>query len=187
MNRNLYFNLIVALLISFSVSAQKNKVHFHSINSFGLIGGETETGIAFQTINGIRFSNWFSGIGVGIDNYEYKTLPLFFDARWYFGSEKKAFVYGDLGYNFPMKNKPGKEMVYYDNYHFKGGLYSELGIGFKTKFIKKSSIFFSLAYSYKQLESRVEEIVPLCSECDPIWYNYKLSYGRVMLKTGIEF
>jgi hypothetical protein len=186
MDRNLFLNLIITLLISLSASAQKNKIHFHSINSFGLIGGESEVSIAYQTVNGIRFSNWFSGVGVGVDNYRYKTLPLFFDARWYFGSEKKAFFYGDLGYNFPMKNKLGKEMIYFENYHFKGGLYSELGMGFKTKFIKKSSILFGFAYSNKQLQSQAG-IVPLCSECNPIWYNYKLSYGRVLLKTGIEF
>jgi hypothetical protein len=153
-----------------------------------LIGGETETGTAFQTVNGIRFSNWFSGIGIGVDNYHYKTLPLFFDVRWYFGSEKKVCVYGDLGYNFPMKNKPGKEMryYYYDNYHFKGGIYSELGIGFKTKFIKKSSILFGFAYGNKQLQSQIG-VIPTCVGCDPYSYNYKLDYESVLLKTGIEF
>ena len=78
MNRNLLFNLIIALLFSCTASAQKNKIHFRSINSFGLIGGESQVSTAYQTVNGIRFSNWFSGVGVGIDNYQYKTLPLFF-------------------------------------------------------------------------------------------------------------
>ena len=180
--------------MSFSASAQKNKIRFHSINSISLVGGESGYSTAFQTVNGIYFSNWFSGVGIGIDNYQYQTLPLFFDGRRYFGNEKRGFVYGDLGYNFPMKDKPGKEMNYYGNYHFKGGIYTELGIGFKTKFIKKSSILFSIAYSYKQLESLVEEIGffppgPLCLDCvrAPISYNYKLSYGIVLLKTGIEF
>ena len=186
MKNKLAHFFIFFLLVNISVSAQKNKIHFHSINSFGLIGGESEISTAFQTVDGIRFSNWFSGFGVGIDNYQYKTFPLFFDARRYFGSEKKAFVYGDLGYNFPLKDKPGKEMINYGNTHFKGGLYSELGIGFKTKFIKESSILFGLAYSNKQIQSRIG-IVPLCIGCDPYWYNYKMSYGRVLLKTGIEF
>lgn len=188
MNRKFLFNLIITLLISFSVVAQKNKIRFQSINSFALIGGESETSTAFQSVNGIRFSNWFSGVGIGVDNYHYKTLPLFFDARRYFGSEKKAFIYGDLGYNFTVKNKPGKEMISYDdyNYHFQGGFYSELGIGFKTRFIKRSSLSFSFAFSNKQLQNRIG-VVPACVGCDPYWYNYKLSYDRILLKTGIEF
>ena len=180
------FNILIVSLICISTTAQKNKIRFQSINSFGLIGGESPASTAYQTVNGIRFSNWFSGIGIGIDNYQYKTLPLFFDLRRYFGSEKKIFVYGDLGYNFPVKDKPGKEMIYYGNYHFKGGIYTELGIGFKTKFIKRSSILFSVGQSYKQLQSQVGNILP-CDLCSSYWYNYKLDYGRIILKTGIEF
>lgn len=186
MYKNLLFNLIITLLISFPASAQENTIRFHSINFFGLIGGESNISTAFQTVNGIRVSNWFSGVGIGIDNYKYKTLPLFFDARKYFGIDKRGFVYGDIGYNFPMKNIPGKEMIYYDNYRFKGGLYSELGVGFTMKFIRSSSISFSFAYSNKQLQSRIG-VVPLCVGCDPYFYNYRLSYGRALLKTGIEF
>lgn len=181
--KRLFFTLTMFLLISFSVFAQKKKIKFNSINTFEMITGESLLSIGFQTVNGIRFSNWFSGIGIGIDYYQYKTLPLFFDGRRYFGSEKKAFVYGDIGYNFPMKNKPRKEMGYYDTYHFKGGIYTELGIGFKTKLIKKSSLVFSIGQSYKQLQTRVG-IVPMCVGCDPYWYNYKLTYGRIIVKAG---
>ena len=94
--------VLIVSLICINATAQKNEIHFQSINSFGLIGGESKVSTAFQMVNGIRFSNWFSGIGIGVDNYLYQTLPLFFDARTYFGSEKKVFVYGDMGYNFPL-------------------------------------------------------------------------------------
>lgn len=186
MLRNFFALSIIVLFVNSSLLGQKNKIRFHSINSFAMVSGETGMSTAFQTVNGIRFLNWFSGIGVGIDNYKYKTLPLFFDARNYFGSEKKVFVYGDIGYNFPMKNKPGKEMLYYDTYHFQGGIYSEFGIGFENKFIKSSSLSFSVAFSNKQLQSRIG-IQPLCLGCEPYWYNYKLNYGRILVKTGVEF
>jgi hypothetical protein len=186
MRKKNIFILIISVVTVSSLSAQKKKVRFQSINQFAIVGGENHVNTAFQTINVIKFSDWFSGIGIGIDNYRYKTLPLFVDGRWYFGEEKKAFFYGDLGYNFPMKNKPGKEMGYYTNYHFKGGIYTELGIGFKTKFIKKSSVVFSVGHSYKQLQTKVG-IVPECVGCAASWYYYKLNYGRLLVKTGIEF
>ena len=184
MRKGVYFILMISL--AFYSSAQNKKVHFQSTNEFAIVGGESPVNTAFQTVNGIKFSNWFFGIGIGIDYYRYKTLPLFADGRWFFGEDKKGFLYGDIGYDFPLKNTPEKEMDYYTNYHFEGGLYTEFGIGFKTKFIKESSILFSLAHSYKQLQTRVG-IVPACIACEAYWYNYKLNYGRIMLKTGVEF
>lgn len=186
MRKSFFFIVIISFLLSASTSAQKRKVGFQSVNQFAIVGGQDHVNTAFQTVNGIKFSDWFFGAGVGIDNYRYKTLPLFADGRWLFGQDKKGFLYADIGYNFPLKNKPGKEMSYYTNYHFTGGIYTEFGIGFKTKFIKNSSILFSLGHSYKELQSRIG-VVPLCLGCDAYWYNYKLSYGRVLLKTGVEF
>lgn len=177
---------MISFLFNFSASAQKKKIKFHSINQFAMVGGESQTNSAFQTINGITFSYWFTGIGIGVDNYRYKTLPLFIDGRWFFGDDKNGFIYGDIGYNFPMKNKPGKEIPYYNSYHFTGGVYTDIGIGFRTKFIKKSSFLFSLGHSYKQLKTKIG-ITAACVECQPYLYNYKLGYGRMVLKTGVEF
>ena len=186
MKPNWVFCCLIAALISISVPAQNEKNKFHSINLVGIVGGESEVNSLFQTINGINFSNWYSGIGIGVDNYQYKTMPLFFDGRRSFGEKKKGFVYLDLGYNFPLKNKPGKEIGYYNTYNFKGGLYTDFGIGFKTKFIKKSSLLFSLGNSYKQLQTKIG-IMPACLECQTYLYNYKFGYGRIILKTGVEF
>jgi hypothetical protein len=186
MKNKLAFGLIIFFTINFSVSAQKNKIRFRSINTFGLVGGESKASIAFQSVNGIQFSSWFSGIGVGVDDYRYKTLPLFIDGRWFFGDNKNEFIYGNVGYNFPMKNKPGKEIWYYDTYHFTGGIYTDIGIGYQVPLYKKSSVLFSLGYSYKQVQTEYG-ITPLCTGCQPSWYNYKLGLGRIALRTGVEF
>jgi hypothetical protein len=186
MNKDLFFILMILLLFHFSASAQKKKIEFHSINQFAMVGGESQMNTAFQTINGIIFSDWFSGIGIGIDNYRYKTLPLFMEGRWFFGDGKNGFIYGDIGYDFPMKNKPGKEIHYYDSYHFTGGVYTDIGIGYKTPLYRKTSLLFSLGYSYKELQTKIG-ITPACVECQPYFYNYKYGYGRIVLKTGVEF
>lgn len=180
------FCCIIAAMISFSVSAQNAKYKFHSLNSGGIVVGESNVNSIFQTVNGIEFLKWFSGIGVGVDNYNYKTLPLFFDARRSFGKKNKGFFYADLGYNLPLKNTPGKEVGYYNTYNFKGGLYTDIGIGYKTKFIKRSSLLFSLGHSYKQLQTQIG-ITPACLECQPDLHKYDFGYGRIILKTGIVF
>lgn len=180
-------NILIVSLICINATAQKNKINFQSINSLGLIGGESKVSTAFQTVNGIRFSNWFSGIGIGVDFYRYRSLPLFFDARRYFGTEKKIFVYGDLGYNFRMKDKPGKG-IYYTSYHFIGGIYSDFGIGYQVPSYKKTSFIFSLGYSYKKLESKIGATTcPLIGPCYVDYSTYYFRYSRMILKAGLVF
>lgn len=189
MKKDLIFILISSCLISFSASAQKNKIHFRSINQFTMVGGESHINTAFQTVNGIKFSNWFTGIGIGVDNYRYKTLPLFFDGRWFFGEEKKGFIYGDIGYNFPMKDKPGKEIPYYSTYHFTGGFYSDFGTGYQFALNKKISMLFSLGYSYKKVESKIGVVnfCPYIIPCSMDYSKYDFSFNRMILKAGLVF
>lgn len=188
MKKKLFFSLIIIWPFTFTAFAQKKKVQFYSINTFGAVGGESGLNSAFQTVNGIQFVNWFSGIGIGIDNYRYKTLPLFFDTRKYFGTEKRAFIYGDLGYNFSMKNKPGKEIFGYDTYHFNGGVYTDLGMGYNFPVSKKSSFVFSLGHSYKKVQSKIGlNNCGFGGPCAVNYTNYKFSYGRMILKAGLVF
>lgn len=188
MQKYLFVNLLLAFAISISASAQKNKIRFHSINTVGLISGESSSDIGFQTINGIHFSNCFTGIGIGIDKYKYKTLPLFADGMKFLGIEKKAFLYGDIGYNFPVNDKPGKEYSYYNNYHFTGGIYTGVGIGYQSPVSKKTAVIFSFGYSYKQLNSKtsVTTISPFMGP-DDNYSNYKFTYSTVILKAGFVF
>ncbi|HEY5463683.1 MAG TPA: hypothetical protein VIJ95_10550 [Hanamia sp.] len=191
--KTLIFILIISFLINFSAYSQKNKIRFQSINQFAMVGGESQVNSAYQTINGIRFSNWFSGIGIGVDNYRYRTLPLFFDGRWYFGYEKRGFIYGDIGYNFPMKDKPGKEIYYYDSYHFTGGVYTDFGIGYQVPLYKKSSMLFSLGYSSKKMTNRVgvnTGVNIICYNyggCPVSYENYDFSFNTMILKAGLVF
>ncbi|MEO5649571.1 MAG: hypothetical protein ABIR03_06555, partial [Ginsengibacter sp.] len=150
--------------------------------------GQSPPDLVLETINGIQFSNWFTGIGVGLDNYRYKTLPLFIEGRRYFGDEKKAFVYGGLGYNFPLKNKPGKEVSFYNSYHFTGGIYTDIGIGFKLSLNKNSSFLFSLGHSYKKIQNKIGvTICPFIGPCYMDYSKYDLGFGRMVLKAGFEF
>src|SRR6185312_15162097 len=192
--KTLIFILIISFLVKISASAQKNKIHFHSLNQFAIVGGEIHVNTAFQTVNGIKFSNWFTGIGIGVDNYRYRTLPLFFDGRWFFGEEKKGFIYGDIGYDFPMKDKPGKEIPYYNTYHFTGGIYTDIGIGYQVPLYKKSSMIFSLGYSYKKMEAKIGASTGLITPCPAMggncnvdYSNYDFSFNRMILKAGLVF
>lgn len=184
MMKKISFTVILVLYFLLPAEAQQAKPRFQSINTAGFAFGQSEPQLILQTINGVSFSKGFAGVGLGIDYYDYKTLPLFIDGRWFFGDEKKGFIYGDIGYNFPLKNKPGKEVGYYNTYDFSGGIYTGIGIGYKAHLFKKSSLLFSLGYSYKQLQTKIG-ITLACVGCQPFLYDYKFGYGRMVLKAGL--
>jgi hypothetical protein len=176
------------LLILFTCSAfsQKQKLKFHSINTAGLAIGQSENNAIIQSVNGVALSTWYYGVGIGIDYYKYRTMPLFIDVRRSFGRNSNGFVYGDAGYGFNLKNKPGNEVGYYNSYSFKGGLNTDVGIGYKTDPLKKCSVIFSIGHTYKTMQSRIG-IAPLCLECEPYFYDFKFGYGRIIIRTGVEF
>ncbi|HVY74956.1 MAG TPA: hypothetical protein VG890_09015, partial [Puia sp.] len=69
---------------------------FHSINQVGLLEGESGSSWQLQTVNGMSYKSWFAGIGVGLDYYRLRGIPLFLDLRKTFGhSRNKPFVYAD--------------------------------------------------------------------------------------------
>lgn len=87
-----------------------------------------------------------------------------------------------------MKNKPGKEISYYSSYHFTGGIYSDLGIGFEIPLMRKSSLLFSLGYSSKELKTKVGSAYQCIVAPCPVDYNvYEFSFNRMILKAGLGF
>ena len=71
------------------MAQQSKKIKFHSINNIGLLKGQVDDVLQLQTINGIKYKSFFGGVGIGLDNYYFKTIPLFVDLRKCFKSLKK--------------------------------------------------------------------------------------------------
>ncbi|MGH2564874.1 MAG: hypothetical protein ACRDE8_09760 [Ginsengibacter sp.] len=186
-----FIYILVIVSLSFNASAQK-QIQFHSINSAGFLMGQSSGNALLQTVNGIRFKNFFTGVGIGIDYYRYKTLPLFFDGRKYFGKKNNGFAYADLGYDFPLKNKPGKEILYYGTYKFNEGIYTDFGLGYKWKLIKKASFLLSAGYSYKKIFEKIGTTNPgidcaIGISCPVDYTTYNYGFGRIVLKAGVDF
>lgn len=125
-------------------------------------------------------------MGIGDDKYRYRTLPLFLDGRWNFGEEKQRVFYGDFGYSFAMKNKPGKEVIIIMNIISQEGIYTDAGIGFYFPLYKKSSLLFSLGYSYKRIKNETGvNICPYAGRCYVDYSPYDLRFGRLTVKAGL--
>src|ERR1700693_3532063 len=96
--------VMLTMIVGITSAQQNNSVRlwqYHSINSVGLLEGETGSAFQLQTINGVNYKSWFAGAGLGLDFYRLRTIPLFADFRKEFGkSSNKIFVYSDVGINF---------------------------------------------------------------------------------------
>src|SRR5215467_547922 len=106
-----YKYFLTYLFVSWAVTmnAQENKsvqstnpkpqhaFQFRSINQVGLLEGTDGGAFQIQTINGVQFRTWFLGIGVGIDNYRLRSVPLFVDLRKEFKvGTNYFFIYGGV-------------------------------------------------------------------------------------------
>ena len=177
------------LSISMTQKAQQPKkkcsCSFSSINQAGLTAGELKEAFLFQTVNGLRYKSWFSGIGVGIDDYRYRSIPVFLQLRKdLFKKTNTVFLYNDIGLNFPWLKKDQKISFLPSN--FEDGLYYDGGIGYKVG-SAKYAVFVSGGFSLKELrEYRTTNLCGL-TKCEETRDRYHYSLRRISFKLGLQF
>ena len=188
-----YLLLLVLILGgSMITSGQKkeNVCKFHSINSVLLLNGEEEISAGLQSVNGFQKGNWFAGIGLGLDYYIHRSVPLFADIRHEFGKGKnKFFAYAEGGINLEWAEEFNEPIFFpwesVSNSEFHNGVYTDFGVGYRVGMKRPGGLVLSLGHSYKTLK----EIVTYQDWRTQEWlsdvYRYKL--GRISLKVGWQF
>ena len=185
--------LILAFIVFMSgkvFAQQKTTAHtwqFHSVNNIGLLEGQVGSAFQIQSINGMQYQSWYAGIGLGLDFYRYRTIPLFIDVRKEFGSSvNKFFAYADGGVHFPWLTD-NEKMTYLSDGHFNTGFYTDLGMGYKIALGRTNHLLLSVGYSLKKLEETMEYYYyfPPINAVDKEHVNYSLN--RLTLKVGWEF
>lgn len=183
--------VVFSICMTSGISAQQKKIcslQFHSIINFGLLEGQTGSAFQIQTINGVQHNSWFMGIGLGLDYYRYRTIPLFMDVRKEFGSSvNKFFAYADGGVNFCWLTDNEKTMYLTDN-HYTPGFYTDLGLGYKILVGKNNHLILGLGYSLKKLKetySTYNYFNPPDYPLDKEHIDYNLN--RLTMKIGWEF
>ena len=186
--------VIVLFLGSFSIAIAQEKekksscgCRFQSINQFGLIDGSTDTDFHLQTINGLRFGNWFTGIGVGIDYYYVRSVPIFLDLRnYWFKRRNSPFVYADIGVNLPWA-KDYDDFIFQD-INYKEGLYYDLGLGYKLGLKNTHALSLSAGFNFKRLSGkRVYNFCPFLPPCLETYEEFDYKMNRISMKFGWEF
>lgn len=164
------------------------KIKFGSINQAGfLTGGGGEAGVV-QSINGLIKDKWFGGIGLGLDFYRQRTVPLFLDIRKDFSNRKNTpFAYADGGINFRWLNDDQTQRFNVLSYKTPPGFCYDFGIGCKLQSKNNKGFIFSAGYSFKQMTETIKlrwgAPTPELQQQDTERYNYL--YKRVVVKFGV--
>ncbi len=181
---------VCCLFLTQHIKAQGNKksIHFTSINSVGLLNGQISSTFAMQTINGISYKKTSIGLGVGIDNYGYRTIPVFVDLRKSFGNnEIKPLVFADFGIGYPIKtdNSPEQWSSEFSNTITKNSFCGEWGVGIE-KAIGSSSFFVTASYSYKKY-AYTHNIYWAYGPSGTNQARQDYHYNRIALRMGYRF
>jgi hypothetical protein len=176
---------ILIWLFTADINAQSNnKVSFQSINQAGLLEGSIGSAFQLQTINGFRYKTYALGIGIGLDYYFERAVPVFLDLRKdLFSKPGTPFIYGEGGipYIWSKNANDGTEPEYSNQRLYEGGIGYHFPMGKQVQFI------LSAGYSYRSYTKY---------SYSPYWiygyptenkqrYDYQLR--RVSLKMGISF
>ena len=194
MKRNIILSITI-LLLAWNVSkAQISKFKFHSINNIGLLEGGSDESLQLQTINGVSYKSFFGGVGVGLDNYYRKSIPLFVDVRKNFsGKRNTAFVYLDLGAVYPWDKTAGDQ---WSSSQYKTGFLYDGGIGYSLPIGGRFSMNLSAGYSQRTLKEVNETgrwyfftdnmpFAPSSPAKDTVYNKY--NFNRFSFKIGFSF
>lgn len=171
----------------FQLSAQKSEIKFSSLNQVGLLSGGRGEAWMLQTINGIKKDRWFAGAGAGLDFYNERTIPLFFDLRRELNNRKNTpFVYADAGANFSWLSSIQREQKQFPT--SSPGLFYDFGAGWKLSGKNNRGFIVSAGYSFKQVKEKVKSFWWITTPETPFEpvseqrYNYL--YRRIVIKAG---
>jgi hypothetical protein len=188
----IYIGIMMVAFASAQDNVLPKKWHFRSINNIGFLEGQNGSALQLQTVNGARHKTWFVGIGVGLDYYRYRTIPLFVDFRKEFLSGiDRLFVYADAGIGFTWATDEQKNHFPVEN-KFSNGFYNDFGMGYKRMIGKNNAFLISVGYSFKKLATTNSQAYPVYLIYPGIYpedQSQKINYNlnRLSIKMGWEF
>ena len=161
------------------------RVKFASIHQLGFVVGASAAEPIIQSVNGIQVGTWFAGIGVGLDYYKERSVPLFLDVRRnIFAKPQTPFVYAAGGKHIAWRSSPPKEWI---SSGLEGGWYYDLGAGYKSSISKKQQMVVSVGYSVKYMSEDVNTMPWISAFPPPPGAKQKREYtlSRISFKIGL--
>lgn len=183
----IYF-LFVSVFAFSQKKANMIKPVFRVIAAGGVVVGQKNVSSVFQVVPGVSIKRFYAGTGIGLDDYRFRSIPLFADVRYHFGRREFGFIYADAGYNFPFDVSKTQE-AFKTTDIYKGGFYSDFGLGLRFTSFGKHSFLFSGGYSIKNIKNRVGHTFNwrLPGETPETFENFSFSMQRINAKLSWQF
>lgn len=145
--------LVIATPVITCSQVVKSGLRYFNITQAGLLQGQNQHTYSIQTINGVTYKKYNAGIGIALDNYGLKSLPVFADLRYSLVTKKKSTwqVYADAGLNIPLHNDglPAKKPngTPWNTMH--NSFYGEAGFSYSIALVRRFSLIAGAGYNYK--------------------------------------
>lgn len=162
--------LITVFIFLTTYTFAQKKVNFSSQNYAGLLEGQHGSSLQLQTINGIKFNNWFVGLGAGIDWYYRRSIPVFTSVNVDFLKKAKRSFYlsANAGINFPLQTDNYHNEWGYEETKSNSGLYWSAGLGYKIGMGKgNDALLLQVGYDYKHVGETVHSPYTVFNDQDP--------------------
>lgn len=170
------------------ITSHKNYIYdnsgFANFSTLNFMFGRNDYSVLLSpgitTINGSYFlEKYYAGFGVGIENFDYGSIPVFADFRYFFSNRKISYYLdAQAGYAFPVK---------FDTWDGKryGGINLSGEIGIRNSISENFAINYAIGFRYQQHKS---------DKTNYYWssyvdYNSKIIrvYNRIFFKIGFVF
>lgn len=175
-------------------SIKQEKVHprissngFYNIDEGGLQLSERK-GSVWRCIAGYRFAYQYQvGVGIGLDDYQARSVPVFGDLRYDFSrAERTFFSYAGGGKALPWltrkqwssqnSREPDKNVA---------GAYVHAGLGYKFRWRYNSSLHISAGYSHAAFKTRTSIIDWPTQQPTGNFSTTDYSFNRLTLMMGV--
>lgn len=161
--------LLCCIATTCSIQAQKKestKYKFLAIPNFQVLNGAEATSSSIHLYAGLANTHNHFTIGVGIDYYRFRTVPLMLDYKHFFGNKQnKVFAYSSIGYSIPWLLEEQKYR-FWNGWggmgnlgEYSSGLAYQFGIGYAILNKKQKGFLLNVGMNSKSIKERFEQMV----------------------------
>lgn len=187
--------ILTGFVFLVAISAFSQKLKYAGSVETALVNGSHETELAVNTTHGIRFGNWSTSVGAGIDYYRFRSVPLFIDVKRYIPLNKiQPYIQASAGVNIAWATDEQRIIQKYwsswwpqtDTLPFNNGFHSKLVFGVVFNPQKQVKIAAFAGWNYKTQSTTVETMVQNGSSwvSEPRITTYKMSRLSIGLNIG---
>lgn len=189
--------LATALLLNKDLLAQApQKIKPWAAMEAGGMTGSSGVAFDYRIEGGVGMNNWKWGLGVAYDQYRFSSVPIYAQARKYFGNgSSRLFLLGSAGVNITTADPENGGVIFDDswiysptsNHQYHAGVYAEAGAGISLFAKRKAGLELSLLYNRKSMKETFIQSVnsgPNGNEQVESWTKYRMN--RLVLRIAMR-